>query len=65
MIQQNYFQICIQQNFRFLSKIVISVYNLIYLFLTKKKTFIYRLNNIYLFLLIWYGERLVIFSFAK
>jgi len=25
MIQQNYFQICIQQNFRFLSKIVLSM----------------------------------------
>jgi len=26
MVQQNYFQICIQKNFRFLSKIVLSTY---------------------------------------
>jgi len=26
MVQQNYFQICIQQNFRSLSKIVLSAY---------------------------------------
>jgi len=28
MVQQNYFQICIQQNFRSLSKVVLSVYSL-------------------------------------